>query len=79
MDTNLYKISSSSWIVTSDTQEQPARFIDVDKACDHLMTLGVLDEQIDLALIDMVARGTTRANFGGSGTFSFSDQSGFGS
>jgi hypothetical protein len=43
------------------------------------MTLGVLDEQIDLALIDMVARGTTRANFGGSGTFSFSDQSGFGS
>jgi hypothetical protein len=72
---NLYKIASHHWLVHVDTQPEPASFIDVDKACDHLMDLGVLDEQIDLALIDMVAKGTKRANFNTQGMFEFSDQS----
>jgi hypothetical protein len=79
VETNLYKISSKNWIVTSDVQDEPARFVDVDKACDYLMELGVLDEEIDLALTDMAAKGTVRANFNLNGMFAFSDESGFGS
>lgn len=78
MSTNLYRVSSQNWIVTSDAHNEPARFIDVDRACDFLMTLGVLDGEIDLALIDMVAKGTNRANFSAVGTFAFSDDSGIG-
>jgi hypothetical protein len=76
-NTNLFRISSKSWIVTADAHNEPARFVDVDKACDHLMALGVFDEQIDLALIDMVAKGTNRANFSTNGMFAFSDDYGY--
>jgi hypothetical protein len=75
VNTNLYRVSSKDWIVTCDAHKEPARFADVDRACDHLMTVGVIDEQIDLALIDMVAKGTNRATFSASGVFAFTDDS----
>lgn len=78
MNTSLYKISQASWIVTSDVNKEPAKFTDVDKACDYLIELGVGDDEIDRALVDMAAKGTKRANFNDHG-FAFSDQAGFGS
>jgi len=76
-NTNLFRVSSKNWIVTADAHNEPARFADVDKACDHLMTLGVFDEQIDIALVDMAAKGTNRANFSPNGMFAFSDDYGY--
>lgn len=72
-DTNLYKVSKVCWAVTSNKTEEAQVFTSVDTASDYLLSIGVDDDHIDLALIDMVARGTTRANFGINGMFVFSD------
>lgn len=72
---HLYKVAQSDWRLTRDGH--PAYFSNVDSACDYLLAnLNVLDEQIDLALIDMVAKGTTHAVFA-AGHFVFSDQTRF--
>lgn len=72
---SLYKVSNTQWVVMH--AQCPASFTTVDKACDNLMTLGVIDEQIDLALIDMAVRGNGRAAFSEKGIFMFSDEAGF--
>ena len=73
METNLYKVSKVCWAVVSDKDEEPLVFPTVDAAAEHLLSIGVEDDHIDLALVDMLAKGTTRANFGINGTFMFSD------
>jgi len=75
MDTNLYKVSKVCWVVVSPKDEEPHAFQTVDAASDYLLSVGVDDDQIDVALVDMLAKGSTRANFGVNGTFMFSDNS----
>jgi hypothetical protein len=74
VDTNLYKMSKVMWAVTSAKTDEPQVFENVDRAADYLESIGVKDEQIDLALIDMIVKGNCRANFGAlHGNFIFSD------
>ena len=74
MDTNLFKVSEVCWAVTSDRDNEVQTFKSVDDAAMYLESIGVPDEEIDIALVDMVAQGTCRANFGvTSGRFIFSD------
>lgn len=75
METNLYKVSKVCWVVVSLKDEEPHAFPTVDAAADYLLAVGVDDDHIDLALVDMSIKGTTRANFGVNGTFMFSDDS----
>jgi hypothetical protein len=76
VEVNLYKISSVGWAVTSVKEDDPQVFPTVEGAADYLLSIGVEDEHIDMALVDMTVRGTTRANFGANGTFIFSDNVG---
>ena len=69
---NLYS-SGSYWIVTSPSKVTPTVYDTIEGVSDYLMNLGVLDEHIDLALVDMLAKSNTRANFSTNGTFVFSD------
>lgn len=73
MDTNLYKVSKVCWAVTSAYTNEPMVFTNVDDAANYLEKIGVEDEHIDLAIVDMVAKGSSRANFGMYGTFIFTD------
>jgi 3-polyprenyl-4-hydroxybenzoate decarboxylase len=74
MDTNLFKVSNVCWAVTSTHSPEAQTFVTVEGACDYLESIKVPDEQIDRALIDMLAQGNTRANFGAiNGEFIFSD------
>jgi hypothetical protein len=78
MDTNLFKVSAMCWVVTSAKHEEPQVFESVDAAAMHLESVGVPDEEIDTALIDMSAKGNTRANFGvTNGSFIYSDNTRF--
>ena len=73
METNLYRVSKICWAVTSPIDEEPQLFENPDDASEYLMSIGVEDGDIDMALIDMLICGNTRANFGTSGTFIFGD------
>ena len=74
METYLYKVSKLCWAVKNGIKEEPEVFQSVDDACNFLESTGVPDEQIDLALINLVANGTSRARFGGKyGNFLDSD------
>lgn len=75
MDTNLFKVSKISWAVTSNKDAEARVFGSIEDASTYLMeSVGIPDEQIDIALIDMASNGTARANFGDAkGHFLFSD------
>ena len=65
METNLFKVSKVCWVVTSAKDDgEPQVFENVDDAAMYLEDLGVPDEEVDAALIDMADKSTTRANFG---------------
>jgi len=74
MSTNLYKVSSTRWAVKQH-KEKPVGFPNIEDASSFLESIGVPDEEIDLALIEMIAQGHTRAQFGSlEGRFIFSDK-----
>lgn len=73
MEINLYKVSAVCWAVTSPKDDEPRVFRNIDDAGEYLIEIGVDDDHIDLALVDMLAKGSTRANFGVNGTFIYSD------
>ena len=74
MDTNLFKVSAVCWVVISAKNAEEQVFKSVDEAAMCLESVGVPDEEVDAALIDMTTMGTTRANFGAlNGKFIFSD------
>lgn len=76
MDTNLYKVSKVCWAVRSEHNPETQVFQAIEGAASYLESIGVPDEEIDIALVDMSARGTTRANFGVTqGRFILSDNS----
>jgi hypothetical protein len=78
MDTNLFKVSKICWVVTSRLSKEPEVFNTIESAADHLEGLGVPDEEIDYALIDMASRGTAHAVFSvTNGAFTQSDNTGF--
>lgn len=70
---DLYRVSNVSWVVKSPSRVETFR--DVESAAEMLETLGVHDEAIDRALIELAGNGHSRANFGVNGTFIFSDDS----
>lgn len=74
MDTNLFKVSSVCWAVTSSHSSEPQTFTTIESASEYLESIGIPDEEIDIALIDMLEHDTKRANFGATqGRFIFSD------
>lgn len=73
MNTNLFRVSKVCWAVTAPDASEPQVFQTVDAAGAYLESIGVRDEEIDAALIDMAANQTTRASFGQKGSFIFSD------
>ena len=74
MDTNLFRVSKVCWAVTSEVEAEVQTFTTIDDAGMYLESIGVPDEEVDMAIIDMVAKGTVRANFGvTNGHFIFSD------
>ena len=74
MDTNLFRVSVVCWAVTSDKTKDAQTFPTIEEAATYLESIGVKDEDIDEALVDMAAKGSRRANFGAaSGRFIFSD------
>ncbi len=75
MSINLYRVSAVTWAVTVDSlpYAEPQLFTSVEAAADFLESQGVLDNEIDIALAEMVSRGHTRAQFGIQGRFIFTD------
>ena len=71
MDTNLFRVELY-WAVTSP-KEEVQTFNTIEDAAAYLESIGVKDEEIDLALVNMISDGTTRANFGIAGKFMFTD------
>jgi hypothetical protein len=71
MEANLYKIRSG-WAVKANNDVEA--YSTIEQASDALLSLGVQDEAIDIALIEMYGNGHTRANFGIKGGFIFSDE-----
>lgn len=72
MTVDLYRLSKVSWAV-SDDKKNTEVFTTIETASQYMVQLGVNDDEIDVALIEMAARGHTRANFGINGNFTFSD------
>lgn len=71
--TNLYKVGKD-WAVEQPNDEAIV-FTSIERAATHLEELGILDEEIDFALISMVGHNHTRAQFGAlEGRFIFSDE-----
>ena len=68
---DLYKISKSSWAVKNNDDVQG--FSDIESASSYLESMGVVSDEIDVALINMSANNHSRAQFGVNGTFMFSD------
>lgn len=74
MSYNLYKVSKVNWAVKTHKDEEIHSFENIEAAATYLESIGVPTDEIDFALIDMLAKGTTRAQFGiDKGLFLFSD------
>lgn len=71
MEVNLYKIRSG-WAIKAGNETEV--YSSIEDAADVMVTLGVIDDEIDAALIQMSGLGHTRANFGVNGSFIFSDK-----
>ena len=74
MSTDLYKVSKVLWAVKSHKDEEVLGFSTIEGAAEYLEEIGIPDDEIDLAIIDMAANGHSRAQFGVlEGRFMFSD------
>jgi len=71
MEVNLYK-TPRGWAVKAGNEIEA--YGTVEQACDSLLALGVKDESIDEALVEMYGNHHTHANFGVNGGFIFSDE-----
>ena len=75
MDTNLFKVSKVCWAVTSAYSGEVQTFKTIEEASTYLESIYVLDDEIDVALVDMVANEATHASFGEiNGKFILSDK-----
>jgi hypothetical protein len=74
MSINLYRVSKVNWAIVSHKEEGAQCFTNIENASEYLESIGVPSDEIDLALMDMMAKGNTRAQFGVlEGRFLFSD------
>lgn len=70
---NLYKVNTKSWAV-EESNDDPIVFSSIERAATYLEGLGIPDQEIDYAIIDMAGQNHTRAQFGAlEGRFMFSD------
>ena len=75
MDTNLFFVSKVCWAVSSSKDDEVQTFRTIEDAATYLEDIGIPDEEIDDALVDMLANSNVRANFGATqGKFIFSDK-----
>jgi len=73
MRTNLYSTPDKKWIVTSTDDNKIRKFATIELASQYLEKIGVLDNEIDSALTEMLARGHTHVDFNEDGCFVASD------
>jgi len=73
MSTNLYSTPEKKWIVTSTDDNKIRKFATIELASQYLEKVGVLDNEIDSALTEMLARGHTHVEFNEDGCFVTSD------
>lgn len=71
MEANLYRIRAG-WAIKAGNET--VTYDTIEQAADVLVSIGVVDDEIDVALVEMMGHGHTRANFGVNGTFVFSDE-----
>jgi hypothetical protein len=76
MSINLYKISNISWVVRVEDSDYEA-FTNVDDAANFLEALGISEDEVDAALIDLATNNHSRANFGVNKSFIVSDNERF--
>jgi hypothetical protein len=70
MEINLYRIRSG-WAIKAGKETEA--FPSIESACEALSYLGIDDDSIDVALIEIYAKLHSRANFGINGRFVFTD------
>lgn len=72
MEVNLYKMQNRQWAVKA--KDEIVMYPSIEEAADAMLSLGVKDEEIDLALSDLASQGHYRAHFGITGRFILSDE-----
>lgn len=71
---DLYKMPANAWAVR-DQEGEVQKFVSIERAATFLESVGVMDEEIDYAIIDMEANANSHAQFGLiEGRFIFSDK-----
>jgi len=70
---DLYKMENNVWAVKT-LRTGTSVFPSIEEASDFMLHMGVEDDEIDSALIDMITLSHTRAQFGINGFFIFSDE-----
>jgi hypothetical protein len=71
---DLFKVSKVCWAVRTPDEPEARSFTTIEAAGEYLEKLGIPGDEVDFAIMDMVAKGHVRANFGiERGTFLFSD------
>lgn len=71
---DLYKLSGGKYMVKSFRLSKPYILPDLDGACQALLEVGIPDDEIDFAVMDMIAKDHNHCQFGvNKGSFIFSD------
>lgn len=60
---DLYKVSNVQWIVGRSDLKEGYSCSSVEDACNLLEEIGILGDEVDAAIISMVANAHSRANF----------------
>lgn len=68
---DLYRLNKDKWLVSN--KEDKIIFDKIESACDYMLELGIIDDEIDFALADMVSNEHCHAQFGTNGFFIYSD------
>ncbi len=69
---DLYRIGKDRWVVVNS--EDKILFSKIEAACDFMLNYGIIDDEIDFALADMVSHEHNHAQFGVNGFFIYSDK-----
>jgi hypothetical protein len=69
---DLYRMQNNVWAVKT-LRTGVSVFPSIEEASEFMLNLGIYDDEIDVALIDIVTMNHTRARFGISGVFISSD------
>jgi hypothetical protein len=64
----------NNWVIVNSNQL--LEFTSIEDACSFLEQNGVKDEEIDIALSEMIVNNTNKAHFNLDGVFSYTDNMG---